>query len=137
MLNKALVIAYHAHDGQFDKGGMPYILHPVTVALHVDSEDEKMVALLHDVVEDSSYSLEDLKKEGFPANVIEAVDILTKRDGDSYDSYLEKVKKNDLARKVKIADMSHNLDRSRIKDISEKDLERFDKYERSLKFLNS
>ena len=137
MLNKAFSIAYHAHDGQFDKGGMPYILHPVTVALHVDSEDEKMVALLHDVVEDSSYSLEDLKKEGFPANVIEAVDILTKRDGDSYDSYLEKVKKNDLARKVKIADMSHNLDRSRIKDISEKDLKRFEKYEKSLKFLNS
>ena len=137
MLNKALVIAYHAHDGQFDKGGMPYILHPVTVALHVDSVDEKMVALLHDVVEDSSYSLDDLKKEGFPAHIIEAVDIITKKDGESYDSYLEKVKSNDLARKVKIADITHNSDRSRIKEISEKDLKRFKKYEKALSYLNS
>lgn len=137
MLNKAFSIAYHAHDGQFDKGGMPYIFHPVMVALNVDSVDEKMVALLHDVVEDSSYSLEDLKKEGFPANVIEAVGVITKKDGESYDSYLEGVKRNDLARKVKIADITHNSDRSRLKEISEKDLERFKKYEKALSYLKS
>lgn len=135
MLNKAHEIAKRAHEGQFDKGGNPYILHPLAVSGMVETEAEKTVALLHDVIEDTIITLEELRSYGFPDQVIKAVDVLTKRPGVSYDDYIEKVKQNPLALTVKIADMSHNKDLSRISQPTEKDFERANRYEKKIKEL--
>ncbi len=102
--NKALGIAYKAHIGQLDKGGSPYILHPVRVALHCQTEDEKIVALLHDVVEDTSITFEDLKTEGLDDRLLEALKCLTKEEGEDYKAFIERVSTNRLATKVKIQD---------------------------------
>ena len=88
MLNKALNIAYKAHIGQLDKGGSPYILHPVRVALHCQTEDEKIVALLHDVVEDTSITFEDLKTEGLDDRLLEALKCLIKEEGEDYKAFI-------------------------------------------------
>lgn len=110
MLNKALNIAYKAHIGQLDKGGSPYILHPVRVALHCQTEDEKIVALLHDVVEDTSITFEDLKTEGLDDRLLEALKCLTKEAGEDYKAFIERVSTNRLATKVKIQDLKDNMD---------------------------
>lgn len=102
-LQCALEIAITAHKGQTQKNGLPYILHPLTLMHTVDSLDAKMAAVLHDVVEDTAWTLDELKQEGFSSAVIEAVACLTHSEGDSYDVYIEKISKNALARKVKIA----------------------------------
>lgn len=134
MLEKALKIAYTAHKDQVDKGGNPYYLHPIYIALNMQTEAQKVVALLHDVVEDTGITLNDLWRQGFPECVIEAVDAIT-RKGESYEAYIQKVKKNELARAVKIVDLKHNLDTSRLKKITEKDLRRVEKYKKALAIL--
>ena len=96
MLNKALNIAYKAHIGQLDKGGSPYILHPVRVALHCQTEDEKIVALLHDVVEDTSITFEDLKTEGLDDRLLEALKCLIKEEGEDYKAFIQSHKTDDL-----------------------------------------
>ncbi len=111
---KAMCLAYNAHHGQLDKGGAPYINHPFHVAESMHTESETVAALLHDVVEDTPITLSDLKKEGFPAEAIEAVRLLTKQDGIPYDVYIQRVKENPIARAVKIADIQHNMDLSRV-----------------------
>ena len=135
MLNKALNIAYKAHIGQLDKGGSPYILHPVRVALHCQTEDEKIVALLHDVVEDTEISFDDLKEYGFPNQIIEAVKALTKQKNESYDVYIDRVIRDPIAKKVKLADMKHNSDITRIKNPSQKDYDRCQKYLDKIQYL--
>lgn len=132
MLNKALELAKAAHAGQLDKGGEPYISHPIAVAAMVETEEEKTVALLHDVVEDTPVTLEELRRQGFPELVMEAVDILTKRPGSDYRDYIQRVKQNPLALTVKIADMTHNMDLSRIKNPQAKDFARIQKYNKIL-----
>jgi len=132
MLQKALNIASDAHRGQLDKGGKPYIFHPLYVASHVDGINEKIVALLHDVVEDTDVTLDDLRNEGFSEEIICAINVLTKTD-DDYDNYLKKVKSNEMARKVKIEDI--NMDGTRLKSITEKDRRRIEKYKRALDYL--
>ena len=112
--NKALGIAYKAHIGQLDKGGSPYILHPVRVALHCQTEDEKIVALLHDVVEDTSITFEDLKAEGVDDRLLEALKCLTKEEGEDYKAFIERVSTNRLATKVKIQDLKDNMDVTRL-----------------------
>lgn len=113
-LNKAIDIANHAHAGQFDKGGKPYILHPLRVMMAMDGDDERIVAVLHDVVEDSCWLLEALIEQGLRPDLAEAVDALTHRDGEPYmASYIERVAANPLARKVKLADLADNLSPSR------------------------
>ncbi|HEX0888222.1 TPA: GTP pyrophosphokinase, partial [Streptococcus pneumoniae] len=111
---KAHEVAKKAHFGQIDRAGIDYIKHPETVASFVATDEEKAVAYLHDVIEDTSLTLLDLKKEGFSKNIIEAVDILTKKKGQDYQSYLNLVKKNELARVVKLADLRHNSDLTRL-----------------------
>lgn len=111
--------------------------HPETVASFVATDEEKAVAYLHDVIEDTSLTLLDLKKEGFSKNIIEAVDILTKKKGQDYQSYLNLVKKNELARVVKLADLRHNSDLTRLPLITEKDLERNKKYSSAIRFLRA
>ncbi|RTZ11541.1 HD domain-containing protein, partial [Streptococcus pneumoniae] len=111
---KAHEVAKKAHFGQIDRAGIDYIKHPETVASFVVTDEEKAVAYLHDVIEDTSLTLLDLKKEGFSKNIIEAVDILTKKKGQDYQSYLNLVKTNELARVVKLADLRHNSDLTRL-----------------------
>mgnify|MGYP000015291418 FL=1 len=114
MLNKALDIAYKAHLGQIDKAGAPYILHPMRVVLHCQTEDEKIVALLHDVVEDTPITLEELKTQGFSDDVLAALKCLTKIKGEDYQTFIQRVATNPLAVKVKIQDLKDNMDLSRL-----------------------
>lgn len=137
MYTKALQLAMNVHKGQVDKGGNPYILHPIAVSQLVDSEEEKIVALLHDVVEDTDITLEHLKLEGFSDNIIAAVSALTKQPGVAYDDYISTLKGNSIAVRVKIADITHNSDISRIPNPTEKDLERIKRYEMTLAKLKN
>ena len=136
MLELALSIATEAHNGQFDKAGVDYIEHPIYVASQVDTEEEKAVALLHDVIEDSPVSAEGLLQAGLPETVVTAVQVLTKKKEQDYQTYLETVKKNPLARVVKLADLKHNSDLSRLSSITEKDKERLKKYKKAIDFLS-
>ncbi|WP_142557937.1 HD domain-containing protein [Streptococcus mitis] len=136
MVDLALSIARKAHEGQLDKAGVDYIEHPIYVASQVDTEEEKAVALLHDVIEDSPVSAEELLQAGLPETVVTAVQVLTKKKEQDYQTYLETVKKNPLARVVKLADLKHNSDLSRLSSITEKDRERLKKYKKAIDFLS-
>ena len=136
MVDLALSIARKAHEGQLDKAGVDYIEHPIYVASQVDTEEEKAVALLHDVIEDSPVSAEELLIAGLPEEVVTAVQVLTKKKEQDYQTYLETVKKNPLARVVKLADLKHNSDLSRLSSITEKDKERLKKYKKAIDFLS-
>ena len=136
MLELALSIATEAHRGQFDKAGIDYIEHPIFVASQVDSEEEKAVALLHDVIEDSSVTAEELLNAGLPETVVTAVQILSKKKGQDYQTYLKTVKSNPLARAVKLADLKHNSDLSRLETITDKDLEGLEKYKKAIDYLS-
>jgi len=131
MLNKAIEIAAIAHTGQVDKAGAPYILHPLRVMLTRDNELERICAVLHDVVEDTEITFEDLRKQGFSEEVIVVLDCLTKRNGESYDDFIRRVLKNETACQVKLADIEDNMDLTRIENPSEKDRERIRKYEKA------
>lgn len=130
-------IAKKAHEGQVDKAGVDYIKHPLAVAAKVDAIHEKCVALLHDVIEDTDVTAQDLIEAGLPESVVEAVVAITKVEGESYDDYLSRVKANDLARVVKIADLRHNSDLSRLPEVTEKDKARVEKYAKALAMLES
>ena len=134
---KAYEIAKKAHLGQIDKAGEDYIKHPEKVASFVSSDEEKSVAYLHDVIEDTELTLEDLREYGFSEEVLEAVDVITKKKGQDYQTYLNSVKENKLARVVKLADLRHNSDLTRLINITEKDIERKEKYQKAIDFLNS
>ena len=118
LINKAIDLAYSAHHGQKDKAGRPYFTHPFTVAMKMETEAEICTALLHDVVEDTGITPEYLR-ENFTPEIAEAVDVLTHRDGESYDEYILKIKANPLARKVKLSDIEHNMDVTRLAENSE------------------
>lgn len=115
LTNKAMRIAYDAHHGQLDRNGVPYIFHPFHVAEQMKDEISVCVALLHDVVEDTSLTIEDLSRE-FPEEVVQAVSLLTHDKSEDYFDYLQRIKRNPYARNVKIADVLHNSDQSRITD---------------------
>ena len=134
---RAYEIAKKAHLGQVDKAGEDYIKHPEKVASFVKTDEEKTVAYLHDVIEDTELTLEDLHEYEFSKEVIEAVDIITKKRGEDYQSYLNSVKKNKLARAVKLADLRHNSDLTRLAKVTEKDIKRKEKYQKAIDFLNS
>lgn len=131
MLAKALHLATNAHDGQFDKGGNPYILHPLKVMHYLKSADEELqcIALLHDVIEDTNTTYADLAAEGMSLRVIEGVQALTKQKGFSYEHYKSQVMDNHDAMRVKMADLRHNTDIRRLKGVRQKDLERMAKYQ--------
>lgn len=114
MTKRAMNLAYRAHEGQVDKGGMPYILHPVHVAEQMTDEISTTVALLHDVLEDTDVTEDTLRNEGFPEEVIEAVVVLTRDKNTPYMEYIRHVRTNETARRVKLADLRHNLDTSRL-----------------------
>jgi (p)ppGpp synthase/HD superfamily hydrolase len=140
-LERAIEIAVKVHAGQSDKGGAPYILHPLRVMLAVRSPEARMAAVLHDVVEDSegAVTLEQLRAEGFAAVVVEAVEGLTKRPSEKndYEAFIRRLAPNALAREVKLADLRDNLDLTRIAEPTEKDRARLEKYKRAIATLEA
>ena len=136
-LERAIAIAATAHAGQVDKGGAPYILHPLKVMLRMTSLEERIVAVLHDVVEDCAISLDDLRKEGFSEEVLTAIASVTKVLGESYEDFVERAAQNPIGRVVKLADLEENSDLSRIASPSWEDLERIEKYRRAIGRLRS
>ena len=133
---RAMNIAYSAHMGQFDKAGVPYIFHPVHLAEQMDTEEECIVALLHDVVEDTEVTFEDLEKE-FSKTLIDAIRLLTRDKSVDYMEYVKNLKSNTIARKVKLADLRHNSDSTRLIKITDKDIERINKYKRAIELLTN
>jgi (p)ppGpp synthase/HD superfamily hydrolase len=131
-LERAIAIAATAHAGQVDKGGAPYILHPLKVMLRMSTLEERIVAVLHDVVEDCDISLEDLRQEGFSEVVLTAIESVTKVPGESYEDFVERAAQNPIGRVVKLADLEENSDLSRIASPSWEDLERIEKYRRAI-----
>jgi (p)ppGpp synthase/HD superfamily hydrolase len=135
-ISATMTLVNNAFAGKYDKGGMPYIFHLTHVASKFRELPEQTVALLHDIIEDTEYSLDDLQALGYPDEILRAVDCITKRKHEPYEVYLMRVKGNELARKVKIEDLKHNMDLSRLsKEGLEKGRERFQKYQNALKYL--
>ena len=134
-LEKAIEIAVKAHAGQTDKAGRPYILHPLWLMHQFDDPDTMMVAVLHDSVEDSNLTLADLSGEGFPPRIVDAVDAITNRKGESYEAYIHRVQAHPIALRVKLADLEHNMDIRRMTQIHQHDLARLDKYHKTWKNL--
>ena len=137
IIEKSLEIALKAYSGQKDKAGKTYILHPLRLMAKMVTEEEMSVALLHDVIEDSAYTADDLLNEGIPSNVVDAVKLLSKVDGEDYDQFIDRVLTNDLASKVKKADIEDNINVLRLDSVSEKDLSRVAKYHAAWKKLTT
>ena len=137
LFDKALKIAAEAHYGQRDRYDQPYILHPIRVMQSLENPLEKICAILHDVVEDWDWTLELLKKEGFPAAVLEALDCLTKREGEEYQGYVRRAAQNPIARQVKLADLKDNMTLQRIDSLNPGDFKRLQKYHEAWKFIQS
>lgn len=137
LTHKALLTAYQAHLGQTDRSGLPYIFHPFHLAEQMDDEVSTAAALLHDVVEDTNLTLEDLAQAGFSPEVLEVVDLLTHDPAVSYMDYIQRIvhSQNPIAKKIKLADLKHNSDLSRLDTISPKDQERLQKYRQAAQML--
>lgn len=131
---KAMNIAYNAHMGQVDKSGIPYIFHPIHLAEQMNTEEECIVALLHDVVEDTSVTIKELEKE-FSKEVIEAVKLMTHDNSVPYMEYVNQIKENPIARQVKLADLHHNSDKTRLEKLTQKDILRNEKYKHAIELL--
>lgn len=134
-LERAIALAAEAHAGQTDKVGEAYILHPLRVMLAVLEPEERIVAVLHDVVEDTSWTLAQLRAEGFSEKIVAAVDALTRREGEEYFDFVLRAGANPVARPVKLADLRDNLDQSRIANPSQQDQTRSEKYRKALALL--
>jgi (p)ppGpp synthase/HD superfamily hydrolase len=130
-LEKAIRVATKAHSGQFDKASMPYILHPLRVMMAVDSVEEKIVAVLHDVLEDTYITEIHLYTYGFSENIINAIRSVTRNVGEDYFDFIRRAKQNEIGRKVKIADLKDNMDWSRISNPIKQDVERMKKYQQA------
>ncbi len=137
MTKKALCLCFEAHKEQKDKSGMPYVFHPFFLASGMDDEFSVTAALLHDVVEDTDITFDDLREMEFPEEVITVLSLLTHNEGVSYEDYVAAIKENETARKVKLADLRHNSLLSRLDSVSQKDLERREKYLNAIKFLEN
>ena len=137
MTKKVLRLCFDAHRNQTDKSGMPYVFHPFHLGEHMDTEETTVVALLHDVVEDSNYTLEDLKEMGYPASVINALTLMTHDPSVPYMEYVKAISTNPIASRVKLADLRHNGDLTRLNIIDAKALPRVEKYTAASKLLES
>jgi (p)ppGpp synthase/HD superfamily hydrolase len=127
-LEDTLQLALRAHAGQKDKYGQPYILHPLRVMARMDTEAEQTVALLHDVVEDSDYTLDNLREQGYSEDIVVAVDALSKREGEDYFVFVQRAMANPLARRVKQGDLEDNMDIRRMPEINEDAHKRLNRY---------
>ncbi len=131
-IEEAIIWATEVHRGQVDKAGNPYILHPLRVMLRMTSAEARFVAILHDTIEDSEHTLDDLRALGYSETIIAAVDAITRRDGETYEEFILRLKPNPLARAVKLADLLDNLDLRRANPVvAEKDAERLARYQRA------
>lgn len=135
MTKKALRLSFDAHKNQEDKSGAPYVYHPFHLAEQMTTEDETIVALLHDVVEDTDYSLDDIKAMGFSNGVIKSLSLLTHDDSVPYMDYISAIKENPVAKAVKLADLRHNSDLARVDAVDAKAIKRVQKYAEAIKLL--
>jgi (p)ppGpp synthase/HD superfamily hydrolase len=136
-LERAIAIAAEAHAGQVDKGGAPYVLHPLRMMLQMSSIDERIVAVLHDVCEDCpGWRFDRLRREGFSARILAALRSVTTRDGEEYEDFVRRAAANPIGRRVKLADLIDNSDVSRIAVPSERDLQRIAKYRRAIDLID-
>ena len=135
LTKKAMRLCFDVHKEQVDKTDMPYVFHPFYLATQMDDEVSTVCALLHDVVEDTLTSFEDLRNMGFPHEVIEVLTLLTHEEGVPYMDYVKKIATNETAKKVKIADLKHNSDTTRLSQVDEKTSKRLEKYRNALKLL--
>jgi (p)ppGpp synthase/HD superfamily hydrolase len=136
LLEKAIGIAVEAHRGHKDKFGKPdYILHPLRVMQRVETEDEKIVAVLHDVIEDTKWTRAMLARRGFPKRLLDALDCVTKRNGESYSTFVRRSASNPISKRVKLADPEDNMDIRRLPQITARDRKRLNKYLRAYRWL--
>ena len=134
---QALKLCFEAHKKQVDKSGLPYVFHPFHLAEQMKDENTTVVALLHDVVEDTKYTLDDFKDMGFNKEVIDAIALLTHDENVPYEEYVKNLKHNPIACAVKLADLKHNSDITRYKPVTQKDLKRLEKYRNAIQYLES
>lgn len=127
-LEDAIALAVEAHRGQRDKAGQPYILHPLRLMMRLETEEERTVAILHDVVEDTPWTLERLRDSGYPETVLRALEGLTRREHETYEAFIERLRPDALARRVKLADLEDNMDVRRLTAVTPKDAERLARY---------
>ena len=132
---KAMKLCFQAHKDQTDKSGIPYVFHPIHLAEQMTDEDTTVVALLHDIVEDTAYTIEDLEAMGFHNQVLEAIRLMTHSDNVSYMDYVAKIKTNPIARAVKLADLAHNSDLTRLDIIDDYAIARIEKYTAAIRLL--
>ena len=132
---KALKLCFEAHKNQVDKSGLPYVFHPFHLAEQMKTEQTTIVALLHDVVEDSKYTIDDLKNMGFSKEVTDAIALMTHADDVDYMDYVRAIAKNPIAKAVKLADLEHNSDLTRLDSVDEKSLTRVQKYKKAKEIL--
>lgn len=132
---KALKLCFEAHKEQTDKSGMPYVFHPFHLAEQMKTEETTIVALLHDLVEDTDYTIDDLINMGFNKTVTDAIALMTHTDGIDYMDYVRMIKKNPIAKTVKLADLKHNSDLTRLDVVDEKALTRREKYLKAIALL--
>lgn len=137
MTKKSLKLCFAAHKDQTDKSGMPYVFHPFHLAEQMPDEETTIVALLHDVVEDTPYTLDDLREMGFSEKVLAALTLMTHDKRIPYMDYVAKIKENKIAMTVKLADLKHNSDLSRLDTVDEKALKRIEKYRQAIALLTS
>ena len=135
LTKKAMKLCYAAHKDQVDKSGLPYVHHPFHLAEQMETEDTVTVALLHDVVEDTDYTLEDIRAMGFPEQVIRALALLTHDPSVPYMDYVAEIRIDPIAKEVKLADLKHNRDLSRLDVVDERAMERVEKYAKAIKLL--
>ena len=137
-LERAIEIAVEAHAGGKDRGGKAYILHPLSVMMRVETEEEKIVAVLHDVIEDTNWTFENLREEGFLEDIIDALKSVTKTSEDeSYSQFVLRAKNNKIGRTVKIADLRENMDVTRLGALTDEDIARINKYKEALHLLTN
>ena len=134
-IEKAIAIAVEAHKGQEDKAGDPYILHPLRVMFRMDTKEEMIVAVLHDVLEDTAITPDQLKEMGFSETVLEALDSVTKKVGEKYEDFVQRAALHPIGKKIKLADLRDNMDLSRLEKITDQDIERVKKYHGALKII--
>jgi len=123
-LGRAIAIAASAHQDQLDKNGIPYILHPIRLMLKMESEEQMIAAILHDVIEDTEWTLDQLHAEGFSKRIIDLVDLLSRREPESYAEFIERLRADPVAIKIKLADLEDNMDLTRLPEITKKDISR-------------
>jgi (p)ppGpp synthase/HD superfamily hydrolase len=137
LLERAIGIAVEAHRGQRDRSGAPYILHPLRVMGRVETTAQRIVAILHDVVEDTDWTFAELKSEGFPEQILAALHCVTKQEGEDYEDFVKRSASNRLARRVKLADLEDNMDLRRNRKVTAEDLPRLQKYVKAWFYLRN